>query len=476
MERGLSEPYRSKRPLGLKAPQRRDEKKPGLAARTVAVTILTRVLDDKRGLDGLLDSRHGPSSYQDLSSADKALVRAIANTAFRHRGEIDFVFSKLLDRPVPKKARHLQHTLHVAAAQILFLDVPDSAAVDLAVTALKSEKRSARFASLANAVLRRMAREKEDLLRGKTDEEKAVLNTPSWFHKRTRKAYGRDRAAAIAQHHMLEPVIDISVKGDPSNWLEKLNGVPLFGNSIRVTHPGKIETWPGYDEGNWWVQDAAASLPAILLGEIQGLNVADLCAAPGGKTAQLVYRGGNVTALEASADRLVRLQKNLDRLKLSAKCIEGDLFHWQPDQLFDAILLDAPCSSTGTIRRHPDVQWTKTPEVIDELARLQHDMILKAADFLKPEGRLVFANCSLDRAEGEDIYARIMSADIGLKPDPISADEIFGLDELLTGQGTVRTLPCHMQHVSPPEGSKICQPRFTGLDGFFAARFRKAKV
>ena len=234
---------------------------PGLAARQVAATLLTRVVDDGRGLDGLLDTRHGPSGWRDLDPVDQGLVRAIATTAFRHRGEIEFALSKMLDRKLPQKARHLIHTLHVAAAQILFLDVPDSAAVNLAVQSLRDDERSTRFASLANAVLRRISREKDDLFAKTTDDERARLNVPPWLWKRMRKDYGRDRAIQIAQSHMLEPVLDITVKSEPEKWAETFGGVHVFGNSVRVNAAGSVTEFPGFEDGDWWVQDAAASLP-----------------------------------------------------------------------------------------------------------------------------------------------------------------------------------------------------------------------
>ncbi len=456
--------------------------KPGLPARAAATTILTRVIDDKRGLDGLLDTIHGPQAFQNLPLADKSLVRAIVTSALRHRGEIEFALSKLLDRALPKNARHLIHTLHVACAQILFLDVPDSAAVDLAITALKEDSRSKRFASLGNAILRRLAREKETIFSQQQPQDLAVLNMAPWLRKRVKKSFGRDRLPLIAQQHMLEPLIDLTVKSDPKGWADKFSGVHLFANTIRVHKSGKIDQWPGYTEGEWWVQDAASHLPVHLFKDLDGNSVVDLCAAPGGKTAQLIAAGAKVTALDASKSRLLRLQENLERLNLNAKCIHANLLEWEPEQLFDAVLLDAPCSSTGTIRRHPDVQWTKSAEIIEELAKLQRDMIIKAANFLKPGGTLVFANCSIDRAEGEDVFATISKGEYSLTPDPISAEEVFGLEGVITGQGTMRTLPCNLQNVTAPTNSDNSEPtkntqiaeRFTGLDGFFAARFIKS--
>ena len=424
----------------------------------------------------MLDTRHGPASYRDLSRADKSLVRAIATTAFRHRGEIDLALSKILDRKLPKNARHLLHTLHVAAAQILFMDIPDSAAVDLAVTALNEEKRSHRFASLANAILRRMSREKETLFQSHSATELAVLNMPAWLRSRTKKSYGRDRLATIASQHMLEPVLDLSVKSDPEGWAKKLGGIHLLNNTVRINASGNVEDWEGYQDGGWWVQDAAAAVPATLFGDLKGKTALDLCAAPGGKTAQLANLGASVTALEASKPRLQRLEDNMKRLKFEVESVNADLFEWEPTELFDVVLLDAPCSSTGTIRRHPDVQWTKSPEIVDGLAKLQKDMVTKAANFVKPGGVLVFANCSLDRAEGEDVYAQLLSADTDLAPHPVTKDEMQKLPEVITGQGTVRTLPSHLQNINTTDDTTTDPMRFTGLDGFFAARFQKTKI
>lgn len=435
----------------------------------MAANILARVIDDGRGLDGLLETRHGPAGLAELTPADRGLVRAIATTALRHRGEIAHVLRTVTDRPPPKRARHLEHTLYVAIAQILFMDVPDSAAVDLAVTALKRDERSQRFCGFANAILRRTVRERDTLFDTMNDEQRALLNMPSWLAKRIRKSYGREQLAEIACEHMREPVLDLTVPQNRDDWAQKLGGVPVLSQTVRLLKPGALETFPGYKDGAWWVQDAAASLPAQLLGDIKDKKVLDLCAAPGGKTAQLAAAGANVTALEASASRLVRLNANMRRLGFNIEAVEGDLFEWKPDALFDAVLLDAPCSSLGTIRRHPDVQWTKSSTLVEELAALQKRMISHAASFVKPGGILVFANCSLDRAEGEDVVAAIMAEETSLQLDPVSKNEIP--EAFITGQGTVRTLPCHLSQVSAPPHQQAEAARFSGMDGFFAARF-----
>ena len=441
---------------------------PGLAARQAAATLLARVVDDRRSLSGLVDTRHGPSAFQALEARDQALARAIVTAALRHRGTIESVLSHAFDRAPPKRARHLIHTLHVAAAQILFLDVPDRAAVSLAVEALRREPRSARFAGLANAVLRKVAAQGVP-----TDARPSGV--PDWWARRMGKQWGRERAAAILAAQAKAPAIDLCCPHDAAGWASRLGGTHLFGACVRVERGDPVTAWPGFEEGAWWVQDAAAQLPAALLGDVSGERVLDLCAAPGGKAAQLIAAGARLTAVEMVPDRAARLRANLARLSLSATIMEADLMEWAPEEPFGAILLDAPCSSTGTARRHPDIPWTKTADDIEALARLQEAMLRRAATFLAPGGRLVFANCSLDRTEGEDVLARV-TGDGTFVLDPVEAHEVHGLAHLVNPKGWVRSLPAHpARPLAPGEGTLgLPEDPATGLDGFFAARLHLA--
>ncbi|MEO1397292.1 MAG: RsmB/NOP family class I SAM-dependent RNA methyltransferase [Pseudomonadota bacterium] len=460
-------------------PPNRPIGKEGLASRQAATLVLTRVIDDGRGLDGLLEGSNALGDFTRLSANDRALVRAIITSALRHRGEIQAALAEQFDRPPPKNARHFIHTLQVAAAQILYLDVPDSAAVDLAVSQVASDPRSKRFKALANAVLRGLVRRKA---KGPMTFKQPLgqLNTPDWFFRRLRSAYGKEKALAIGEAHLLEPIIDLQVKSDPEQWAKRLGGVHLFGNTVRVNQKGDLTGWEGYADGAWWVQDAAAALPVGLLGELNGRITCDLCAAPGGKTAQMANAGARVTALEISDNRRKRLDQNMERLGFDVDVVTTDLLTWEPPHLFDAVLLDAPCSSTGTMRRHPDVAWTKSADMVIELAALQKSMVLSAAKLVKPGGVLVFANCSIDRAEGEDVYAGIikMGAEVTeLEPDSINAEEVYGMSELITGQGTLRSLPIHGRSFPAPSAASPEEvARFKGLDGFFAGRFRKAAL
>lgn len=436
---------------------------PGLAARKAAARLLAAVIDARTPLDGLTDNEHGHPQYMSLDMRDRALVRAVLATALRHRVTIGNLISRRLDKPLPVNATALSHILHVAAAQVLFLDIPDSAAVDIAVTQAKSDPRTVRFSGLVNAVLRALVRAKDTEL-AKTLA--ATDDAPEWFCTRLKSAYGADGAHAILAAHRLEAPVDITVKSDPEMWAERLGGIVLPTGSVRLEKlAAPVTELPGFKEGAWWVQDTAASLPARLLGDIRGLRVADLCAAPGGKTAQLILAGAHVTALDTSKNRLARLRQNLERLGLSATIVQADLLKFEPNQPFDAVLLDAPCSSTGTVRRHPDVPWTKTPDDIAKLADLQRQLLARALAISRPGGTIVFSNCSLDPLEGEDLLSAFLAETPGVHLDPISISEAAGIAPFVTGKGTLRTTPA---------GLNLGSASLSGLDGFFAMRLRKA--
>ena len=427
----------------------------GLAARTAAASLLAGVLDRRQPLDALLDHDR---AFGALEDRDRRLARAIASTTLRRHGTMRALFDRLITRK-PPRSRDFFHILEVAAAQILFMQVADHAAVSIAVGEIAADPKARHLKGLANAVLRRLVRERDALLAGLD----ASVDTPDWLWARWAATYGAETAHAIAAAHRAEPPLDISVKDDAAGWAGKLGGSVTATGSVRLAEAGAIEALPGFAEGAWWVQDMAATLPARLLGDVAGKRVADLCAAPGGKTAELAAAGAAVTALDISANRLKRLSANLARLHLTAETVAADLFAWQPAEPFDAILLDAPCSATGTVRRHPDVAWLKTPEDIAALADVQARMIDRAASLLKPGGTLVYCTCSLEPEEGEDQLAGALARN-GLTLKPVAAEEIGGLAAAITPAGTVRTLPCH------PAGSDVSP----GMDGFFVMRLERA--
>lgn len=435
--------------------------KPGLRARQAAAKILAAVIDRRTPLDGMLDLENGNIAYRQLGDADRALVRAILNTALRHLPRIEAILDTLVGTPLPEGARALHHVLTVAAAQILYLDVPDHSAVDLAVEQAQLDPRNRRFASLTNAVLRRLSREKASHLTA----TRTVSVIPAWFHERLVAVYGKEHAARIGEA-LLEPsAIDLTVKSDPEGWAAKLGGRVLPTGSVRLpAASGAIPALEGFEAGQWWVQDAAASLPAKLFHDLAGKRVADLCAAPGGKTAQLALAGAKVTALDQSGNRLKRLIGNLERLDLSVEAVEANMADYRPEELFDAVLLDAPCSSTGTIRRHPDVLWTKGPEDIDKLARLQERLLRHALTLVKPGGELVFSNCSLDPGEGEDMVVRVLADNPDWRIEPVEPADWPGLESAVSPRGEFRTTPAMLPATDSHAG---------GVDGFYAVLLRR---
>ena len=449
----MKPPSRSQKPNRRPAPPSR----PGVAARSAATALLSAVLDQHRPLDALLDG--GLPAFDALPARDRRLAHAIAATALRRHGEIASVLAAFVDKP-PRKGGRLMRIIETAAAQILFMGIADHAAVSVALDQLEADDDAVHFKGLANAVLRRVARERDTIL---PRLDGPLLDTPEWLWDRWVATYGEPAARAIAAAHLVEPGLDLSVKGDAADWAARLGGIVIPTGSVRLVPAGPVDELPGFAEGEWWVQDAAAALPARLLGDVRGKRVADLCAAPGGKTAALAHAGADVTALDVAPARLQRLAANLARLKLDATLVAADVLTWEADARFDAVLLDAPCTATGTIRRHPDIPWLKQPEDIASLAALQAKMIDRAVAMLKPGGTLVYCTCSLEPEEGEaQIRAALGRHDLRLLP--IAPAEIGGLGEAITAAGTVRTLPSQLPNANP---------RLAGLDGFFIARLAK---
>jgi 16S rRNA (cytosine967-C5)-methyltransferase len=433
---------------------------PGLAARRIAADILDGVLHRRIALDEQLSGKNAHPGLAGLADRDRALMRRLASTVLRRLGSLRHLLGTLLERGFPSDAPRAETILLIGAAQILWLDVPDHAAVDLSVRLAQADRRAARYAGLVNAVLRRVAQNRETFA-----AEDPIRNTPDWLLKRWTAHYGETTARAIAAANGHEPALDLTVKGDAANWAERLRGRVLPTGSVRTLAQGAIALLPGFREGAWWVQDAAAALPARLLGDVRGLAVADLCAAPGGKTAQLALAGARVTAVDRSPTRLARLRENLARLQVEAETIAADVLDWQAGP-FHAVLIDAPCSATGTIRRHPDVPWLKSQADLGILTALQQRLLARAADLLKPGGRLVYCVCSLEPEEGEQQIADLLARDLRLERLPVSADEVFGRAEFVTATGDLRTLPFHLPDPDP---------HWAGLDGFYAARLaRKA--
>jgi 16S rRNA (cytosine967-C5)-methyltransferase len=437
---------------------------PGLAARRIAADILDGVLHKQRTLDDQLDGAGAHPGLKTLADRDRALMRRLVATILRRLGTLGHLLSRLLDRGIPTDAPRAQSALLIGAAQILWMDVPDHAAVDLSVRLVQSDRRAAKYAGLVNAVLRRCAREGQPLI----DEVKSQnLDIPPWMLTRWIAAYGEDTARQMALAIGHEPSLDITVKSDAAQWANRLHGETLPTGTVRTLLQGSVTMLPGFTDGQWWVQDAAAALPARLFGDVGGKTIVDLCAAPGGKTAQLAQAGARVTAVDRSPARMARLRDNLARLSLQAEDVVTDAAEWpgQGNGGYDGVLVDAPCTSTGTIRRHPDVAWLRQENDIAALAVLQKRLLERAVALLKPGGTLVYCTCSLEPEEGEQAILSLLAAEPDMRRAPVEAGEVAGLDDIVTADGDLRTLPCHLPHTDP---------RLGGLDGFYAARLVKS--
>jgi 16S rRNA (cytosine967-C5)-methyltransferase len=421
-------------------------------------------LHKHRTLDDQLDGAGAHPGLKTLSDRDRALMRRLVATILRRLGTLGHVLSRLLDRGIPTDAPRAQSALLIGAAQILWMDVPDHAAVDLSVRLVQSDRRAAKYAGLVNAVLRRCAREGAPLI----EEVKAErLDVAPWLLTRWIAHYGESTAREIATAIGHEPSLDITVKSDLEQWATRLHGEALPTGSVRTLLQGSVTMLPGFTDGQWWVQDAAAALPARLFGDVAGKSIADLCAAPGGKTAQLAQAGAYVTAIDRSSNRMARLRDNLARLSLDADTVVADAAEWPGGTKgqFDGILIDAPCTSTGTIRRHPDIGWLRQEADIGPLVALQGRLLQRAVTLLKSGGTLVYCTCSLEPEEGEQAISAFLAAEPSMRRAPIEPGEVAGLSEIVTADGDLRTLPCHL----PRD-----EPRLGGLDGFYAARLVKS--
>ncbi|MCP8940527.1 methyltransferase domain-containing protein [Alsobacter sp. SYSU M60028] len=430
---------------------------PGAPARRIAVAAIAGVIDEQRALDETLDRLLAAPSAREMDERDRGLARAIAMSAVRHFGLIRRVLLERMETGMPERAGAFAPIMVAGAAQILFLDVPDHAAVDLSVRLIQADGRASRYSKFANAILRRVVREQEAIRAGL---DPLQHDTPGWLRERWTRHYGEDAARRIAAAHQAEPAVDLTVRSDAEGWAGQLDALVLPTGSLRLRQRGAIASLPGFDDGAWWVQDAAAALPARLLAPRPGERIADLCAAPGGKTAQLAAAGASVLAVDRSRPRLERLERNMARLGLTVEARVDDALSVE-ETGFDAVLVDAPCSATGTLRRHPDVAWTKSEDDIARLAGLQRRLLRKAVDMLKPGGRLVYCTCSLEPEEGEEQIAALLAAEPRVRREPVRAGEIGGLAEAIDARGDLRTLPFML----PNE-----EPRLAGMDGFFAAR------
>ena len=427
---------------------------PDIAARHAAYVLLHGALRSQRSVDEDFD--HHVSG---LDARNRAFVRLLVATTLRRLGQVDAVIAAFVNRKPPDRVTDL---LRLGAAQLLFLDTPAYAAVGTTV-ALAKQGSSAPQAGMVNAVLRRVSEKGREITAA---QDAAKLNTPPWLWTAWVAAYGEPAARATAEAHLHEAALDFSLKNpdESTDWAKRLEATPLPTGSLRRTGGGRITELDGFAEGAWWVQDAAAALPAKILlhalGGGAGKTVIDLCAAPGGKTAQLAAAGCSVTAVDMVADRLSLLRENLTRLKLSANVVRADARSWRPDALADGVLLDAPCSATGTIRRHPDLSHLKRPTDPARFATLQAELLTAAAQMVKPGGYVFYSVCSLQAEERKAVVAAVIEQGAPLSPIKIAADAVSGESQLITPAGELRTLPSQWSELG-------------GLDGFYGALFQR---
>jgi 16S rRNA (cytosine967-C5)-methyltransferase len=418
----------------------------GLESRRAALAVVETAIDHRGGLEEALAA----PAFARLELRERGFARALAMTALRRRGALDRVLGARLAKPPPEPVLSL---LRLGAAQLLFMDTASHAAVSTTVT-LAGEYRAARpFKGLVNAVLRAITREGPP-------EVPPEASAPDWLFARWRAAYGDDAARTIAGMIPEEPPTDLTLR-DPAEAAELaglLDAEILPGGTLRTRRRGEVSEWPGYDEGRWWVQDASAAVPARLLQAKPGQDAVDLCAAPGGKAMQLAAAGARLLALDRSSARLERVRQNLGRTGLKAEIVAADAGAWGDKRQFDAVLLDAPCTATGTFRRHPDVLWTTRPSDIAKLAQTQARLLEAAAERVRPGGRLVYCVCSLEPEEGEGQLEAFLAARGDFSLEAIMPEEGGAPAESLTLDGILRILPQH---------------RPGGTDGFFIARLTR---
>jgi 16S rRNA (cytosine967-C5)-methyltransferase len=420
----------------------------GLPARRAALAIISGVLQKRRPLDAGLDQLAG------LATRDAGFARALASETLRNMGALDAVLRKFMAKPLaPHKAGAASEILLLGACELLILKVAPHAAVDAANQLAAKDNKAVHFKPLINAVLRKISKEGEAVLSG-LDRER--LSTPDWLWSRWTAQYGAGTARAIARAHQQAAPVDIVLKSPGAAFPPS---EALFGTVRRLNDAGRIDELPGFAEGDWWVQDAAATLPVQLLGDVAGKKVIDLCAAPGGKTLQLAARGAQVTAVEIDGTRAARIRENLARTGLKAEILEADARDVEIKA--PLVLIDAPCTATGTIRRHPDLPWIKGAADVTVSAAAAYEILESGASLVEPGGLLVFAVCSLEREESEEQIAAFLSSHPEFARVPLTPDDVFGHSEWITPEGDLRTLPSHLSDKG-------------GMDGFYAARLRRS--
>ena len=422
-----------------------------LDTRILIHTLFSRTIRQKVYLKNIFDAR-----TKSLISSDKAFVKLVILTTIRHLGRIDNIIGKYVKRKPPNIVEDI---LRIGVAQILYIKTPHYAAVSTSVD-LSKRLGYSKMSGFINSVLRSLIRDEKDVFSAKED---FLLNTPKWLRDHMIRDYGIIEAQKISEAHSVEPQLDLTFKHDSmiNSFLSQINGIVLPSGTVRVKNQGLISKLPGYDKGIWWVQDTAAALPVKILSRLleRSASVLDVCAAPGGKTAQLLSSGFDVTSIDISPERTDILRHNLQRLNLSSEIIIYDFLKWKTQKKFDAVLIDAPCSSTGTIRRHPDIAYIKSNKDIPGLVELQKKLILRGYDLIKPGGYLLYSNCSILKKEGVDLIDSLIK-DYSLSSSHIRERDNDFNAPWVNGKGAIRVLPSFWKS-------------FGGIDGFYIALLKK---
>ena len=436
----------------------------GWQSRLAAAELLHHTLDNNTDLDTALDKSH---AFRRLEGPDRGFARAIAGAGLRGAGRIDYALGGMLERPIGALEPEVRAFLRAGAAQLWMLGVANHAAVSATVEAACNWREARQGGGLINAVLRRASREGEAF---RTAPATSVW--PDWMAAKLKSALGAETADALAELQLEEPALDLTLKPglSPQVWAERLGGVELANGSVRLETGVHLTELPGYAEGEWWVQDAAASLAARLMGDVSGKAVADLCAAPGGKAMQLAAMGAKLSAIEISKQRVGRLRENAERAKLAMEIVEQDARTWRPSEPLDAVLLDAPCSALGIMRRHPEGIWRRDPKDLARFPAIQSALVRAAGEMLKPGGRLVYCVCTPAPEEGFDVVEAAIAGG-GWRRVKIGPDETPGFVHALTNDGDVITIPPNRDSKASTVDKIVAEP--VKSDVFYIARLER---
>ena len=429
--------------------------------RAISFDIINTTLYSRQPFDAAFNQH---PHVNKLEPRDRNLAYNIVITTLRHLGQVDDIIDQCLTKDLPPNAKFARTVLRIGVCQLLFLNTPAHAAVDTSVKLAIQQKQGV-YKKLINAILRRVAREGTKLLEFQDAER---LNTPDWLWTSWVTAYGEETTRNIAKAHLKIPALDLWVKSEPKLWAQKLGGQILPTGGVRLPSATNVTSLDGFTEGAWWVQDAAASLPVQLFGDnYKEKNIADICAAPGGKTAQLIAAGAEVIALDRSEKRLKILTENLKGMSFFPEIVCEDALIWQPKKLLDGVLIDAPCSATGTIRRHPDIKYLKDNKVVMQTRQVQLRLLKAATKMIKLDGQIVFSTCSLQPEEGSKVIDAFLSENSNWQRKSIPPRLIKNHSEFITSTGDIRTLPFHLSNYDNQEPQQD-HKNMGGMDGFFS--------